>query len=138
MLVILALSLLLGWCLLWAIKFIAHPTARTLLRVFVGFCLSAVMFFVVQSIIFLYPASRLKGVALAGGLGFVNACGLLGGFVGPSVMGAIEMSTGNAMNGLKVIALVLVVAALAALRLRQGQEEAQTSNAVGNPEASTR
>ena len=33
----------------------------------------AVMFFVVQSIIFLYPASRLKGVALAGGLGFVNA-----------------------------------------------------------------
>ena len=87
-----------------------------------GFCLSAVMFFVVQSIIFLYPASRLKGVALAGGLGFVNACGLLGGFVGPSVMGVIEQSTGNAMNGLKVIALVLVVAAIAALRLRMGHE----------------
>lgn len=105
-----------------------------------GFCLSAVMFFVVQSIIFLYPASRLKGVALAGGLGFVNACGLLGGFVGPSVMGAIEMSTGNATNGLKVIAVVLVVAALAALRLRQGQEQepGHTSNEVGNPEASTR
>jgi len=103
-----------------------------------GFCVSAVMFFVVQSIIFLYPASRLKGVALAGGLGFVNACGLLGGFVGPSVMGAIEMSTGNAMNGLKVIAVVLVVAALAALRLRQGQEPDHTSNEVGNPEASTR
>ena len=81
-----------------------------------GFCLSAVMFFVVQSIIFLYPASRLKGVALAGGLGFVNACGLLGGFVGPSVMGAIEMSTGDAVNGLKVMALVLVVAAFACAR----------------------
>lgn len=88
-----------------------------------GFCLSAVMFFVVQSIIFLYPASRLKGAALAGGLGFVNSCGLLGGFVGPSVMGLIEQSTGNAMNGMKVIALVLVVAALAATRLRQGQEQ---------------
>ncbi len=98
-----------------------------------GFCLSAVMFFVVQSIIFLYPASRLKGVALAGGLGFVNACGLLGGFVGPSVMGAIEMSTGNAMNGLKVIAVVLVVAALAALRLRQGQESARSKAVVGQP-----
>lgn len=88
-----------------------------------GFCLSAVMFFVVQSIIFLYPASRLKGAALAGGLGFVNSCGLLGGFVGPSVMGLIEQSTGNAMNGMKVIAVVLVVAALAATRLRQGQEK---------------
>jgi MFS family permease len=87
-----------------------------------GFCISAVMFFVVQSIIFLYPASRLKGAALAGGLGFVNSCGLLGGFVGPSVMGLIEQSTGNAMNGIKVIAVVLVIAAIAASRLRQGQE----------------
>ncbi|VVO44225.1 MFS transporter [Pseudomonas fluorescens] len=100
-----------------------------------GFCLAALMFFVVQSIIFLYPASRLKGVALAGGLGFVNSCGLLGGFVGPSVMGAIEMSTGNAMNGLKVIAVVLVVAALAALRLRQGQESAHPLASRSSPES---
>lgn len=88
-----------------------------------GFCISAVMFFVVQSIIFLYPASRLQGAALAGGLGFVNSCGLLGGFVGPSVMGLIEQSTGNAMNGMKVIAFVLLVAALVATRLKQGQEQ---------------
>ncbi|MFP3517151.1 MFS transporter [Pseudomonas sp. SIMBA_077] len=100
-----------------------------------GFCLAAVMFFVVQSIIFLYPASRLKGVALAGGLGFVNACGLLGGFVGPSVMGAIEMSTGDALNGLKVIAVVLVIAALAALRLRQGHESAPSKGVVNQPAA---
>ncbi|MFK8332382.1 MFS transporter [Pseudomonas sp. BJa5] len=88
-----------------------------------GFCLSALMFFVVQSIIFLYPASRLKGAALAGGLGFVNSCGLLGGFFGPSVMGMIEQSTGNASNGLKFIAVLLVVAAVVALRLRQGHEQ---------------
>ncbi|MFK0090418.1 MFS transporter [Pseudomonas sp. NPDC090755] len=88
-----------------------------------GFCLSALMFFVVQSIIFLYPASRLKGAALAGGLGFVNSCGLLGGFFGPSVMGMIEQSTGTATNGLKFIAVLLVVAALVALRLRQGHEQ---------------
>ena len=88
-----------------------------------GFCISAVMFFVVQSIIFLYPASRLRGAALAGGLGFVNSCGLLGGFVGPSVMGLIEQSTGNALNGMKVIAVVLLAAALAATRLRQGHEQ---------------
>ncbi|NBF10781.1 MFS transporter [Pseudomonas sp. Fl4BN1] len=96
-----------------------------------GFCVAALMFFVVQSIIFLYPASRLKGAALAGGLGFVNSCGLLGGFVGPSVMGAIELSTGDAMSGLKVIALVLLVAALAAWRLRQGHEDQRGDCAAG-------
>ena len=47
MLFIIALSLLLGGCLLWAIKFIAHPTARTLLRVFVGLCLAAVVAYLV-------------------------------------------------------------------------------------------
>ncbi|ONH56576.1 hypothetical protein BLL36_04170 [Pseudomonas cedrina subsp. cedrina] len=34
--------------------------------------------------------------------------------------------------------MLLVVAALAALRLRQGQEASQTSSDVGNPQASTR
>ncbi|WP_268800531.1 MFS transporter [Pseudomonas huanghezhanensis] len=106
-----------------AIASLAGPVVSLL-----GFCISAVMFFVVQSIIFLYPASRLKGAALAGGLGFVNSCGLLGGFVGPSVMGLIEQSTGNAMNGMKVIAVVLVIAALAALRLRQGQERHESKD----------
>ncbi len=35
------------------------------------------------------------------------------------------------MNGLKVIALVLLVAALAALRLRQGQEDRCEQRASG-------
>ncbi|AMS20879.1 hypothetical protein AYK59_12260 [Pseudomonas synxantha] len=46
-LVIFALSLLLSGFLLWAIKFIVHPTARTLLRVFVGLCLAAVVAYLV-------------------------------------------------------------------------------------------
>ena len=32
---------------LWAIRFVAHPTARTLLRVSVGLCLAAVLAFLV-------------------------------------------------------------------------------------------
>ena len=46
-LVIFALSVLFSGVLLWAIKFIAHPTARTLLRVFVGLCLAAVVAYLV-------------------------------------------------------------------------------------------
>ncbi len=43
MLVILVLTILLAGFCLWVIRFIAHPTVRTLLRVFVGLCLAAVM-----------------------------------------------------------------------------------------------
>ncbi len=85
-------------------------------------CVAAAMFFVVQAIIFTFPASRLSGGALAGGLGLVNTCGLLGGFVGPTVVGAIEQATGNAKNGLTLLAAALAIAAVAALRLRHGDE----------------
>ncbi len=90
----------------------------------IGFSLTALMLFVVQSIIFVFPSSRLSGSALAAGLAFVTTCGLLGGFVGPSVMGLIEQATGSTRNGLWIIAALLVVAALVSTRLRQGQEQA--------------
>ncbi|MGG5289172.1 MFS transporter [Pseudomonas shirazensis] len=89
----------------------------------IGFSLTALMLFVVQSVIFVFPSSRLSGNALAAGLAFVTTCGLLGGFVGPSVMGLIEQATGSTRNGLWVIASMLVVAALLSMRLRQGQEQ---------------
>ncbi|WP_186259663.1 MFS transporter [Burkholderia gladioli] len=85
-------------------------------------CVAAAMFFVVQAIIFTFPASRLSGNALAGGLGLVNTCGLLGGFVGPTVVGAIEQATGDAKNGLTLLAVALAIAAVVALRLRRGGE----------------
>ncbi|WP_089340765.1 MFS transporter [Burkholderia singularis] len=88
----------------------------------ISLCVAATMFFVVQSIIFTFPASRLTGSALAGGLGLVNTCGLLGGFVGPTVVGTIEQVSGDAKNGLLLLAAALVIAALASLRLRGGRE----------------
>ena len=89
----------------------------------IGFSLTALMLFVVQSIIFVFPSSRLSGNALAAGLAFVTTCGLLGGFVGPSVMGLIEQTTGSTRHGLWIIAALLVLAALVSTRLRQGQEQ---------------
>ena len=88
-----------------------------------GFSLTALMFFAVQSVIFLFPASRLAGAGLASGIALVNTCGLAGGFIGPTAMGLIEQATGSTRNGLLIIAALLVAAALASARLRQGQEK---------------
>ncbi|MDQ7995433.1 MAG: MFS transporter [Luteibacter sp.] len=88
-----------------------------------GFCLAAFLFFVVQSLIFTYATSRLTGRGLAGGLAFINTCGLLGGFLGPSLMGAVEAHTGSTHDGLIVIAGLLLLSAIAATRLRHGSEE---------------
>ncbi|KAF2406283.1 hypothetical protein SAMN04490179_5194 [Pseudomonas antarctica] len=46
-LVILALAIVVAGFCLWVIRFIATPTARTLLRVFVGLCLAAALAYVV-------------------------------------------------------------------------------------------
>ena len=97
------------------------------------------MFFVVQSIVFTFPASRLAGNALAGGLGLVNTCGLLGGFVGPTVVGAIEQATGNAKNGLTLLAAALVIAAFASLALRHGTSgRTRGRTADGRPDSGSR
>ncbi|MGO4808798.1 MFS transporter [Cupriavidus sp. 2MCAB6] len=90
----------------------------------IGFSLTASMLFVVQSVLFIFPSSRLSGTALAGGLAFVTTCGLFGGFFGPSMMGLIEQATGSTHNGLLLIAGLLVLAALISTRLRQGHEQA--------------
>ena len=87
-----------------------------------GFCIAASMFFVAEAILFTYPASWLAGPSLAAGLGFVNACGLTGGFLGPVVMGLIEQHTGRAANGLIVVAGLQLLVAVLALRLRQKNE----------------
>ena len=116
-------TLLFGGLLTMAAGLLLASLANSFIGL-IGFSLTALMLFVVQSIIFVFPSSRLSGGALAAGLAFVTTCGLLGGFVGPSVMGLIEQATGSTRNGLWIIAALLVVAALVSTRLRQGQEQA--------------
>ncbi|MFF2479204.1 MFS transporter [Streptomyces sp. NPDC058066] len=81
----------------------------------VGFCLTASCFFVVQPIIFAVPASRLSGTTLAGGLALLNTLGILGGFVGPYVMGLLEDATGDPLSGMWFVAALVAVGALAGL-----------------------
>lgn len=96
----------------------------------IGFSLAAFNFFVLQPILFTYPATRLSGVALAAGLAFVNTVGLLGGFLGPYIMGFMEDLTGSAVSGLWLIVGVCLIGALLVPFLKQGQE---TNTAVTHP-----
>jgi bacteriorhodopsin len=45
--VIIALAIVVAGLCIWVVQFIASPTVRTLLRVFIGLCLAAVIAFVV-------------------------------------------------------------------------------------------
>jgi fucose permease len=83
-----------------------------------GFCFTGLAFFVVQPLLFNFPATRLSGKTHAGGLALLNTIGITGGFVGPYIMGYAEDATGNHLSGLWVSIVLLALGALAATRLR--------------------
>jgi len=58
------------------------------------------------------PPRFLAGAASAAGIALINSIGNLAGFVSPSIVGWIKQTTGSANNGLYVIGVCLVTAAL--------------------------
>ena len=84
----------------------------------VGFAFAAFWFFVIQSMLFTFPDRRLTGAAVAAGIALVNTFGLFGGFLGPTIMGALETSTGNPLSGLWFIIGLAVVGSILAWGLR--------------------
>lgn len=87
----------------------------------IGFCLGAFCFFAMQPILFTFPASRLNGATLAGGIAFVNTIGLFGGFLGPYVMGFMQDATGSKVTGLWFVVAVCAVGAVLSLFLKYGE-----------------
>lgn len=87
----------------------------------IGFCMGAFCFFIVQPILFTFPASRLSGSTLAGGIAFINTIGLLGGFLGPYVMGYMEDATGSKFSGLWFVVVVCAIGAVLSFFLKYGE-----------------
>src|SRR5262245_3499969 len=114
--------LLVGGLVVMAAGMIVMAATDRLVFGLAGVCLSASMFLVVLPVLWTFPTSRLSGSALAGGLGLMNSCGLVGAFVGPTVMGRIEQLTGRSTNGLVLLAGTLVFAAGCSTFLRHGNE----------------
>ena len=70
-----------------------------------------------RGIFFTIPMRFLTGMALAGGLAFINSIGTAGGFVGPSMVGWLVDRTGSFTAGLTAMAGFLIAAALLAWSL---------------------
>ena len=76
---------------------VASLFPHSVVMLVVGFTLSQVGQRSVMSVFWAIPPMLLAGIAAAAGIALINAVGNLGGFVGPSVMGALRQWTGAAM-----------------------------------------
>ena len=68
------------------------------------------------------PSSFLKGPAAAASIGFINALGSMGGFIGPYAIGYLRTSSGSFNSGLGYMALVLLLGGLIVLFCRREQK----------------
>ncbi len=84
----------------------------------VGFTLSQVGQRSVMSVFWAIPPMLLAGTAAAAGIALINAVGNLGGFAGPTVMGALRQGTGAYTGGLLVLAAALVIEAVLVISIR--------------------
>jgi ACS family tartrate transporter-like MFS transporter len=64
------------------------------------------------------PTAFLTGTAAAGGVALINSIGNIGGFVGPYVIGYVKETTGSYLNGMIVLSVTLLIAAVLALRVK--------------------
>jgi MFS transporter, ACS family, tartrate transporter len=64
------------------------------------------------------PTRLLSGVGAAAGIALINSFGNLSGFLGPYLTGWLEDLTGSFRTGMWVVAVLMVVAGLVALRFR--------------------
>lgn len=91
---------------------------RSVLLLVAGFTLSQVGQRSVMSVFWAIPPILLAGTAAAAGIALINAIGNLGGFVGPTVMGALRQSTGAYAGGLAVLAGALVIEAVLVMSIK--------------------
>ena len=65
------------------------------------------------------PPRFLTGMAAAGGLAFINSVGVMGGFVGPTIMGFLVDQTGSYSAGLLALSGFLVASSIIAWSLKR-------------------
>lgn len=74
--------------------------------------------------IWTYPIAMFSGVAAATAIATINSVGVLGGIVGPNIIGFITNKTGHPSAGLAVVSIVLFAGGIASLFLRVPKKQA--------------
>ncbi|NBV23477.1 MAG: MFS transporter [Proteobacteria bacterium] len=73
------------------------------------------------------PSLFLTEAAAAGSIGLINSVGNLGGFLGPTVLGAVEKSTGSFVGGLYFLCISMAISATIIFFLGLGHKEVAKS-----------
>ena len=85
---------------------------------YMGLCLAAIGISSCFGVFWALPGDYLGGLGSAGGLALINSIGLLGGFVGPYIVGFVRDRSTGFTTALLVLAASAVVAAVFAAMLR--------------------
>ena len=79
-----------------------------------GMCIATIGFYGTKGPFWAMPTMILTGAAAAGGIGFINAFGNIGGAVGPAVVGWLRDTTGSYSGGLYGLAVFTGISAVIA------------------------
>jgi sugar phosphate permease len=99
---------------------------------FIGLCIAIAGILSVSGVFWALPSDFLADRAAAGGFAFINSFGLIGGFVGPYVVGLVRDRTHSFSGSLLAVAGFAVVTALlsALLQNQQGVKAAKYASAT--------
>jgi hypothetical protein len=67
------------------------------------------------SVFWSIPTTYFKGEGAAGGIALINSLGLFGGFLSPTLIGKLQVSTGSLEAGLLAMVALLVIGGIAIL-----------------------
>jgi MFS transporter, ACS family, tartrate transporter len=81
-------------------------------------CLITVCMYVPYGPFWSLPSMFLTGAAAASGMAWINSLANLGGFFGPTILGAVEENTGSIYPALFIVAALLVTASIMVMRLK--------------------
>jgi ACS family tartrate transporter-like MFS transporter len=119
-----------GPAFLGAVAIAAALYMRNPLMVMVCITVCAIGVYAAIPVFWQLPNSLLAGVGAAAGIALINSFGNLSGFLGPYMTGWLQDLTGSFRTGLWVVAVLMVVAGLIALRFRPAQGAAVSREAT--------
>lgn len=92
-------------------------------------CFAAIGFIAVQPVYWTMPTASLSGAALAGGIGFINMFGAIGGFLAPNIKVAADTALASSHGGLVVLGIITLIGAVLIMLIKMSQPQKTTGEA---------